>query len=226
MLTRLRAVLRSAGSEAGFTLVEMIIASVLGVLILTVGASILLSMFRTQHSVSDFADATTTGQLISRSVEEGVRNAAHGPSAAAGDTGIKASDFVAGVGQLLRARVAMGTQNGEVTWQCEAWYYSDATHTISYAHSDSGMIDDPGGFAWKDATHTGIHPVTAQSGVSWTMLGQNIDLGDMPVIFGSAAGQVNLNFKVSNGSADLVLIPNIIVERTITASGTGPDQCY
>jgi hypothetical protein len=219
--TRLR-----TDDETGFTLVEMVISAMLGVLVLTLAAAILMSMFRTQHITGDFSDATTTGQLISRSVEQGVRNAAPGPeptdSIAVTDDGILSS--VDGNGQLLRARVAMGTSGGDISWKCMAWYYSPATKTITQARSDS-MIDDPAGFNWS-ASHE-LEPNVSQSGVNWALLGENIEPADgATLVFNSHDGEMDLNFKVTNGSTALVLVPNVIMPRKITGTGTGPDQCY
>lgn len=221
------------GDESGFTLIEMIVASVLGVLVLGIGASLLLSLFRTQHSVSDYADATTTGQLVSRAIEQGVRNAAALPNAAnPGDKGILAGPMVTGTGQLLRARVAIGTQNGDVTWQCQAWYYSDATHTVLWARSTASAIADPGGFAWN-AAGTGVVPLTPQAGVNWTLLGTGITIpadGLSTQFFGAQAGldvdSVTLRFQVTHGSIALVLIRNTIVQRKLDPTGSGPAACY
>lgn len=218
--------------ESGFTLVEMIIASVLGVLILGIGASILLSLFRTQHNVSDYADATTTGQLISRSIEEGVRNAGVGTHpAGADDKGILAGAMVVGQGQLLRARVAVGTQAGDVAWRCEAWYYSDTTQSVLFAKSSS-LIADPGGFTWN-AAHTQVTPAVPQAGVTWTLLGSDVTLPDDGVttqFFGASqdsdVDSVTLKFQLNRGPVALVLIRNTIVQRKLDPSGTGPDQCY
>ncbi|WP_022882704.1 PulJ/GspJ family protein [Gryllotalpicola ginsengisoli] len=214
------------GDDSGFTLVEMIIATMLGVLVLSLAAGILISMFRTQHVTTDFSDATTTGQLISKSVEEGVRNAAPGPeptdSVAVSDDGILST--VDANGELLRARVAMGTSGGDITWKCMAWYYSPTTKTIVEASSDS-MIDDPAGFTWSGSHH--LEPNVSQSGVSWTLLGENIEPADgSTLVFNSHDGELDLNFKITNGSTALVLVPNVIMPRKITATGTGPDQCY
>lgn len=222
-MTRLR------DDESGFTLIETIVASMLGVLVLGIGASLLLSLFRTQHNVSDYADATTTGQLISRSVEEGVRN-----SGAAGTSGILSGAAVDGQGQLLRARVADGTSAGDVTWACEAWYYSSSTGSVLFARSSSSAIADPGGFVWKDATHTGVAPVAAQPGVTWTLLGTGIAVppdSSVQQIFGAAADssgapQVTLGFEVTHGSVNLVLIRNTIVQRKLDPTGTGPATCF
>lgn len=211
--------------NSGFTLIELVISSALGILLLTVAASILLSMFRTRDVSSDLSNATTVGQLISRSIEEGVRNAAPGPvptdSAVVSDNGILSS--VDGNGQLLRARVAMGTSGGDITWQCMAWYYSPTAGTITEAHSNS-MINDPGGFTWSGHT---IEPTISQLGVNWTLLGEHITPADgSTLVFNSHDGEMDLNFKVTNGSTALVLVPNVIMPRKITGTGTGPGQCY
>lgn len=216
--------------ESGFTLIELMIASLIGVLVLLTAGAILTSMLKAQNQVDGLTTAATAGQLVSRSVEEGVRNAA-GPIGSTDPVqavGIKAEPVTDTTtrSQLLRARVATGTDDGTVTWQCDAWYYDGTTHTVAWARS-STEINSPGGFAWTNTSHTGIAPVTAQAGVSWTMLADDITLpDDATQFFGSGDSQVRLNFEVSNGQVSLVLIPNTVVQRTLAAEGTGPTQCY
>ncbi|TAM69506.1 MAG: prepilin-type N-terminal cleavage/methylation domain-containing protein [Microbacteriaceae bacterium] len=220
----------STRGESGFTLIELMIASLIGVLVLITAGSILTSMLKAQNQVNDLTAAATAGQLVSRSVEEGVRNAA-GPIGSTDPVqavGIKAEPVTDTTtrSQLLRARVATGTENGTVTWQCEAWYYDGTTNTVSWATS-SAEINSPGGFAWTDASHTGIAPITAQAGVNWIMLADNITLpADATQFFGSGNSQVRLNFEVSNAQVSLILIPNTVVQRKLAAEGTGPTQCY
>lgn len=211
--------------DEGFTLIELMVSAMLGVLVLGVASSILISMFRTEHTTSDFSGATTTGQLISRSVEEGVRNAAPAPapdSTLASDPGVQSS--VDANGELLRARVAMGTSGGTVTWQCQAWYFSPTTQTIAVATANT-MIDDPAGFTWG-AGHE-LTPNVTQAGVSWTLLGSNITpAAGSPLVFQWHANELDLNFTVTNGSTSLVLVPNVIEPRKIGSTGSGPDECY
>jgi prepilin-type N-terminal cleavage/methylation domain len=216
--------------ESGFTLIELMIASLIGVLVLVTAGSILTSMLKAQNQVGDLTAAATAGQLVSRSVEEGVRNAG-GPVGATDPVqavGIKAEPVADSttMSQLLRARVATGTEAGTVTWQCEAWYYDGTTHTVSWATS-SAEINSPGGFTWTDASHTGIVPITAQAGVNWAMLADNITLpADATQFFGSGNNQVRLDFEVSNSHVNLVLIPNTVVQRKLATDGTGPTKCY
>jgi type II secretory pathway pseudopilin PulG len=188
---------------AGYTLVELLIYCLFSVVILAIVGGMLISSLAVEHEVRGLTETSSLGQLISRSVEEGARNASD----------IRAEPSVA-AGQLLRARVASGTSAGSVTWECQAWYYSTATNGFYWAKSATAAIPTP-------LAGTDMHAAP------WLFLGDGVEPdSDTGAFFGSDGSNVILRFKVSSESVDLVLIPNTVVKRQAAAGGTGPTTCF
>lgn len=205
--------------ERGFGLAELLVYMVLSVLVLTISGSLMISALTARTQVSDLTSAAGSGQLIATSVEEGVRNA----SGALGttDSGIEAGVETA-AGQLLRARVAVGTNTGSIVWRCQAWFYSVDTNSVYSAVDDAAAIEDPISFSESGGVHT-----PAAGSAHWTLLGEGVgklDLGTS--VFGAGDNQVVLRFKMSRDGVDLVHIPSTVVKRKLAAGGTGPTSCY
>ncbi|MET1051768.1 MAG: hypothetical protein ABWX65_03925 [Mycetocola sp.] len=189
--------------EAGMSLVELLIYSTLAIVVLTIVGSVLTAALRAENEVRSLSSTASLGQLVSRSVEEGVRNA----------SGILA-DVEDANGQLLRARVAVGTAAGEVEWECQAWYYSPSTTSFYWATDETTAIPAPTTLDDLD-------------GSPWILLGDGIHRADgADAFFGSDGSQVILRFKVSSDAVDLVLIPNTVVKRLPASGGTGPATCF
>lgn len=202
MIARIRRRL-DGPAEAGLTLIELLIYSAFLVVILAISGSVLITTLRSEVQVRGLAETSSSGQLISRSVEEGVRNSSD----------ILASTIDAD-GQLLRARVANGTTAGVVVWQCQAWYYSIATGAVYWKVDNTAAIAGPSDPA--DPTADG-----------WILLSDGVSLAaGATQFFGSDGTQVVLRFVVSANDIDLVLIPNTVVKRLIVAGGTGPATCF
>ena len=202
MLRRGETALSTAG-DSGYTLVELLIYCLFSVVILAVVGGMLISSLKVEHEVRGLTETSSLGQLISHSVEEGARNA----------SGIRAEPSVA-AGQLLRARVAVGTSAGSVTWQCQAWYYDRATSSFFWAKSASAAVPIP-------LASTNLHAAP------WLYLGDGVAPDSATgTFFGSDGSNVILRFKVSSDSVNLVLIPNTVVKRQSAAGGTGPSTCF
>ncbi|MEJ1231044.1 MAG: hypothetical protein WDM88_11105 [Galbitalea sp.] len=119
--------------EAGFTLVELMVASLLTVIVVGVIGGILISSQNTQGVVSTVGTATTSGQLVTNSIESGIRNSEnwstrlrplHAHGARRGD-------------QLLTALVVGG--GATAVAKCTAWYYSASTGSIRYRSSATAI---------------------------------------------------------------------------------------
>ena len=95
-------------TERGFTLVELLIYSMLMVVVLAIVGGMIVSFTSTSKTVGSITQVSTSGQLAAQSVERGIRNA---------------SDFrlttPTGTDQLLIARTAGG--GTDLTWKCAAW---------------------------------------------------------------------------------------------------------
>jgi hypothetical protein len=209
--------------DAGFGLAELIIYAALSVVVLALGGAMLISALNARSQVTDLSEATSVGQLISASVQEGVRNASGAPGATdpVQRSGIKA-ELTTDRGQLLRARVAVGSSNGSVVWRCKAWFYSPETEAVYSADSATGTVVDPVGFS----VTRGVHAPAAGPN-KWLLLGEGVKLPTgTTAFFGAGSDRVVLRFEVTNNEVSLVLIPSTVVKRTLEAGGTGPTSCY
>lgn len=189
--------------DNGFTLVELLVFSFFSVIVLAIAGGILVSSLTVERQTRGLAETSDLGQLVSRSVEEGARNASD----------IRAEPLTAD-GQLLRARVAVGTTGGSVKWECQAWYYSSVTTGFYWAKSATGLVPAP--FAG-----TNLHASP------WLFLGDGLHPDAATgTFFGSDGSNVTLRFRVSSDSVDLVLIPNTVVKRQSAVGGAGPAACF
>lgn len=218
---------RRASDESGFSLVELLVYTLFIGVIFALAGGMLISALSAQGQVTGYTQAADAGQLIARSVEEGVRNA----SGAAGEEeperidGILAEPMLPdNAGQLLRARVAVGANDGTVQWECQAWFYSAPTESVYFARSATGPVPNPGQFS---ISATGEH-VPTNVGANWLLLGSGVTLTEgTPEFFGtSGGGRVVLRFEVARDNVSLVLIPNTVVARKPTLGGEGPTSCF
>lgn len=172
----------SRGDE-GFTLIELIIASMILVLVLGLVGAMLGSMASTSKTVNTLSASTTSAQLAAESIEHGVRNS---------------SDFLltnpTGTDQLLVARIAQG--GSTLVWQCIAWYYSASNGSIRTTTS-SGAIAAP--------TSTALS--------HWTLLTTGVSPSSGTGIFSDAAPQLKIAFKDQTPGGGPVVISSTAVSR-------------
>ncbi|MDT0143885.1 hypothetical protein [Microbacterium sp. PRC9] len=71
-------------SDAGMTLIELIVGLVVSVLVLSGIASVLINAFLTQSAVLSTSEATNRGQLVGSAVEKAMRNAVYSTVTAGG----------------------------------------------------------------------------------------------------------------------------------------------
>lgn len=111
--------------EAGFTLVELLVASALFSMIFITIGGLFITLIRTQETVRDSSLSANNSQLAATSIEVGVRNSSN----------FRLSTVSSG--QLLVARTA-GTGSA-LTWRCQAWYYSPAEGSIRTTSSSAAI---------------------------------------------------------------------------------------
>ncbi|SDK29229.1 hypothetical protein SAMN05216282_104203 [Cryobacterium psychrotolerans] len=99
-------------AEVGFSLIELLIYMVLAVVVLLVVGSLLINSLTAERTVRDAAQSSSTGQLVSKSVGQGVRNSSSIWRSPAG-----------AVPQVLIVRTA-GTASTE-SWFCQAWSFQN-----------------------------------------------------------------------------------------------------
>ena len=218
-------IIPAARDDSGLGLIELLIYCMLLGVILAVTGGILISSLSAQRQVTGLTETADVGQLISRSVEEGVRNAS-GPLGATDPDqiiGIRAEPMTS-AGQLLRARVAVGSAGGVVVWECQAWFYSPETESFYWATDTSNAVADPGGFSIQSGS---AEHVADFGDASWILLGSGVELpAGSASFFGTAESQVTLRFTVKSEDVSLVLIPNTVVSRKPVVGGSGPTSCF
>lgn len=96
--------------EDGFTLVELLISSMLSVVVLGIVGAIIINSLQAERTVREENEAASQGQLVARSITNGVRNSSN-----------LSLTLPASGTQLLRARVV--GSGPTATWSCQSWYF-------------------------------------------------------------------------------------------------------
>ena len=165
--------------DDGFTLVEMIVASMLFSLVFLVISGIVISTVMTQQTVTSVATSTTDAQLAATTIDERIRNSSEFQV-----TNVGTSD------QLLVARVAgSGTT---ITWSCYGWYYSAA---------DGGSIR-----MTNTAAGTKITTPTSAQLASWTLLLDGVTPRSGTHVFTATGTQLAVGFDSTAGDNHPVAI--------------------
>lgn len=116
-------------SESGFTLIELMVTTLLLGLVFIVIGGFLMGTLNTQRTVDSLTQTASESQSFATSVDVGVRNASaftvRGTSTA-GD-------------QILIARTA--NNNATIGWSCRAWYYDADKSTVRYISSASAIAN-------------------------------------------------------------------------------------
>jgi type II secretory pathway pseudopilin PulG len=121
MIRRLRH--RSRTDESGFTLVELIVYSVLLIVIMGIAASLFLQMIYAQRDIVDMAQANNVAQVTFKELERDTRNAAV----------IRIKDG----GNLMVMRTRVASDTNEDAWQCVGYFLDTSTDTLHITRSTS-----------------------------------------------------------------------------------------
>jgi len=204
-----------ARAERGFTLVELLIYSVLLILVAAIGGSLIFGSTSTTKLVRSVTDATTLGQEITKSVQRGVRNAAaiktpYAPSLA--DVGIAGT-------QLL---VIETTTGGTVSaTKCQAWFYvpSHGGQLFTRTVSAGAVVPLPNVAYIAALSATAV--ATAPSG--WQSWGEGIN-GSGAVPFSRSGNQIGISLSVAAGASKPVKIASSALNRQPTLGATS--SCF
>jgi hypothetical protein len=170
--------------DAGVTLIELLVYCLLSVIVLGLVGTMLIQSLKVQTQVQGTNSAASTGQLVSSSVNRGVRNSTTVSWASSAS------------GELLVAR----TNNSVGTVSCgyKAWYYSISASSI-YTTTSSSAITEPN--TSQLATWTVLATGIQKSGATFifTVSGLQVDIR-FNVVVGT---ETPLPFKttaISNGT--------------------------
>lgn len=219
---------RTEPRDAGFTLMELVVATALGILVLLVAGGILVSSLRAQQNVTGSAQAAGTAQVLIRGMEQELRQA----------SAVAVYDGATTDSQLLVARTETGS--GSHDWECQAWFY-DAEAEVLLHTTYAGVNSAPWGSSitnWIDLG-SGLADVVdlgaiigdtldwlfggADDGVAeWTLIAVNV--GDTtggggltaPVFTKAGSKSVAIAFEMTEGDGTPVVIAT-------TASGRQHD---
>jgi len=176
--------------EEGFTLIEVLVTSMLLVLVLAIAGTLIGSLSTTSRTVNSLTATTSSAQIAAESVERGIRNS---------------SDFLlsvpSGTDQMLVARTA---QSGTtLNWVCSAWYYSAA---------------NGGSIRFKTST-TAIAAPNAAALAQWTLLAQGVAPSSGTTIFSGSSPTLSFSFKSTSAGAGAATIKSTVLSRA-GSSGT------
>lgn len=181
------------GSEAGFTLIELMVGALLTVLVLSLVGGIVLSSTRSEGIVRSVAQATEAGQLVTSSVQNGIRNSALSLNSS---VPFKLTTPT-GSDQLL---VALVVSNGATaTASCAAWYYSATAGEVRYTTSN-----------------TAIAAPSSTALATWTLLSTGVaPIPPSTTIFSTPSTyKLNLTFQAAAGDASPIPFQSSITSRT------------
>lgn len=186
-------------TDDGFTLVELLVSALLIVVVLSVIGGLIISTMKAQGTVSTTTSATTQGQLVSSSIQNGIRNASVGISPNA-----YSLTSPSGTDQMLVALVVgAGTS---ITSTCSAWYYSASTQSIRFKNSASA-----------------ITAPTAAALTTWTLLSTGVTPAVGSAIFALNGRSLSYAFRQAAANNSYVSFSSTISSRT---GMTGSSPCF
>ena len=185
-------------SERGFTMIELLIYSMLATVVLVIVGGMLINALNAQNTVRDATDASNTGQLVSQSVTHGVRHA-------------RALDLDAPTAgsEVLRALVVDDAVTTPVVAHCEAWYFGGGE--IRTTRSDT-QIPLP------------LNPADVSD---WTLLADGaLPVGTAPV-FAISGLTADLRVQLDSGKGLPVLIETTAASRQPNVLPSGVESlCF
>lgn len=158
------------GDTRGFTLIEVIVATMLVSFVIAIAGGMIFSAVTTSKAVTSMTENSTEGQVVAYSVITGIRNS---------------SDFQlsdqSGNDQLLVARRA--SSGPSLTWVCVAWYYSASNNTVRTTSSSLAIL-----------------PPTAAQLANWTLLATDVQPTTGTRIFSALNERLSLSILGLDGT--------------------------
>ncbi|TDW29730.1 PulJ/GspJ family protein [Cryobacterium psychrophilum] len=186
-----------SSSNGGFTLIELLVYSALMVVVLLIAGGFLINTMKAQRTVDNATQASNSGQLVTRSVGHGVRNASslwHSPAGA--------------VPEVIMARTMRSDSAG--TWFCQAWAYDNGSVRTTTSTSAISTNQTSTTVATWTLLGDGMQRVSAGTTPVFTVTGRQVDL--------------ILEAKVEGGKA--VLVRTSAVTRQPNAAIGASPKCF
>lgn len=222
-----RLVLREKGfshrEDSGFTLVELLVYLSLLALVLFILGGMLVSSLTVQNTVAGASEGSKLGQLISRSVGNGIRNA----------TALDIYTDAITKDQLLRTRssvVSVSSGTTTETWRCMAWYWRASDGALFATSKSTGLVPKPGTVAPATPLSqwayygAGVKPLTPTTPTPMPTPAPP-PAAPIPVFSGSATA-LNLSFQVTAQKALPVQISTVYNLRVQRDTTTEPKTCF
>ncbi|TFD13167.1 hypothetical protein [Cryobacterium sp. TMT4-10] len=142
------------------SLIELLIYCLLSIAVLFIVGSLLITSLTAQGTVRKSSQASNSGQLVSKSVTQGIRNASSMqlivPSAGT---------------QLLKTRTVGA--GADPVWRCQAWYFGNGE--VRFTTSGTTIpAPEPADVATWTLLASGIQPTTGTT--IFTLTGRQLDL--------------------------------------------------
>lgn len=174
--------------DAGFSLVELLVAMGLFGIIITIVGSVIISALTADRTVRQVTGSTTDGQLVVNIIEETVRNS----------TAVSVTTAADGVSTFATSRTTAGG-----TARCQSWFYDDTLGEVFERSSASAVAaPNPGavGAEWTRVS-AGVAPVDDGTG---TLL---------PVFALEGTRGLSVTFSVDGGSGTSSLFITTVTGR-------------
>lgn len=185
--------------DRGFSLVELLIASALFGVVITIVASVVISAINADRAVRDVTGSTTDGQLAVNVIEQTVRNS----------TAVQVAPVSGGESVTVLLRTTAGGAA-----RCHAFFYDDTLGQILQRSSTTAITAPTPGAAGSEWTvvGAGIEPIIGSGGTP------------EPVFAAQGARGVALNFTVDGDAGPASLFVTAATGRG-PLSNASP-QCF
>jgi prepilin-type N-terminal cleavage/methylation domain-containing protein len=185
--------------DRGFSLVELLIASALFGVVITIVASVVISAINADRAVRDVTGSTTDGQLAVNVIEQTVRNS----------TAIQVAPVSGGESVTVLLRTTAGGAA-----RCHAFFYDDTLGQILQRSSTTAITAPTPGAAGSEWTvvSAGIEPIIGSGGAP------------EPVFAAQGTRGVALNFTVDGDAGPASLFVTAATGRG-PLSNASP-QCF
>ncbi|ASR54478.1 PilW family protein [Cellulomonas sp. CW35] len=137
--TRVRRAVREDRADAGFSMVELIVASMMSIIMLGIIGSLFIKTLQTQGAVTDTTTTSNNAKVVFDELQAAVRLAVETDVRSSTSMAVEPTDGRGDV-LILKTRQNQGEVASTGTWRCVAWYLDadDQLHKITRPAQASG----------------------------------------------------------------------------------------